>query len=323
MKKILGFLGTFQPLYVMTASLIGFAFILIWLKGPFPIPSDTSNPEKFTQAVMYPVWVFEHGITFAFITIVFLPLWKQFIELFKESVAEQDFSYKLGVGVMSISGSLIFLAFFGMFTNLASVSVASPENWPSGLNEHMKILFYYPLAAVLSIPLSSFLLYIKIAAATSKIADTNGDEEKLFQITHELLRYRSLLQNGLLILGLVVSVVPVASATLRSILLDLKLTTDVDFPTTGVIAYGLMFTVLLVLVYTPTHLMLTQASQKLRDALCPIDNLSDLDKNLKRRKDIDDWLQINQSIAQNLKAGIVTLAPLVTSFVTSILGVKL
>ena len=79
---------------------------------------------------------------------------------------------------------------------------------------------------------------------------------------------------------------------------------------------------ILILFYVPTHLMLTQAARVLKNKLCPINNFSDLATNLKRSKDIDEWLHINMSITDNLKTGFFTLAPLITSFIATILGIN-
>ena len=94
------------------------------------------------------------------------------------------------------------------------------------------------------------------------------------------------------------------------------------FPIELVIIYGLFYTFLLLLLYVPTHLALNDASRALRDRLCPLDTLSNLKDTLDKRKALDELLQTNLGLGQNLRAGIFTLAPLVTSLLASILGIE-
>jgi hypothetical protein len=144
----------------------------------------------------------------------------------------------------------------------------------------------------------------------------------LYRIAVALLRYRSLVQNHLLIAGIVVSIVPVAAASLRSILIAIGTVTEKSFPVTIVMMYGLFFTGIMILFYVPTHLLLTDSSRQLRDRLCPLDDLTQLEENLRKRKTLDEWLQTNIGLTQNLKSGIVALAPLVSAFVASVPGIK-
>jgi len=90
-----------------------------------------------------------------------------------------------------------------------------------------------------------------------------------------------------------------------------------------VIIYGLVFTVILLLIYAPTHLALTETSRKLRDGLCPLDSLGTLKADMDQRAALDDLLQTNIGIAENLKAGVATLSPLVTSLIVSLLGINI
>ena len=134
------------------------------------------------------------------------------------------------------------------------------------------------------------------------------------------MRYRGLLQTYLLIAGIVVSIIPVAMASLRTILIAVGIVAEKDYPITVVLVYGLFFTAILILFYVPTHLLLTDTSRKLRDQLGPINSLPSLTESLEKRKALDEWLETNRGLTQNLKAGIVALAPLVSSFVASVLG---
>jgi hypothetical protein len=84
--------------------------------------------------------------------------------------------------------------------------------------------------------------------------------------------------------------------------------------------YGLLYTILLVLLYVPTHMMVAEVSRNLRDELCPVKDLANLKEIFERRKSLDDYLQINIGLGQNLRTGIITLAPLVSSLLSGLLG---
>ena len=95
------------------------------------------------------------------------------------------------------------------------------------------------------------------------------------------------------------------------------------YPVRFVIIYGLVFTMILVLVYIPTHLSLSEAGRKLRDTLCPINSLSTLNDVLEKRNSLDEILQTNIGVMQNLRSGIVTLALLMSSLIVSLLGINI
>ena len=69
----------------------------------------------------------------------------------------------------------------------------------------------------------------------------------------------------------------------------------------------------------PAHLILADVSRKLRDHLCPLDSLATLQDDVSERKTLDELLQTNIGITQNLKTGLITLAPLATSLLAGLL----
>jgi hypothetical protein len=128
-----------------------------------------------------------------------------------------------------------------------------------------------------------------------------------------------------LINGVASSAVPVLTALLRSAFINLYTAEVIErtWPIIYPIMYGLGFTTVLIIFYVPTHLMLNQAGQQLRDMLSPVNEFANLEDTMKKRRELDSWLQTNLDLVQNLKAGMATLAPLITGFLTSIPGLKL
>jgi len=328
MKRQFSFLGMLQPLYVVVASTIGIAAAKTLFMENWASPYWIKEPDGLVQVLVpdFMAFVFVVAILLAFLAIVFMPMWKLLFDLVKETISGLGYFNKLGNIAMLLLGALSFLLVMRVALNISDSIRITPDGTISDeLSLRLGVLIVCILVTITPIPLISLLLFGRAYELTEKIPLLEGDEPRLFEIAYQLLRYRNLLQNSLLVIGIIVSAVPIVTALLRSAIIELDKTETVAtmWPMIYPIMYGLLFTTVLLLFYAPTHLMLTQAGQKLRDELCPIHDLSDMDKNMKRRRDLDEWLQINLSLAQNLKAGIITLAPLITSFVTSIPGLKI
>jgi hypothetical protein len=56
--------------------------------------------------------------------------------------------------------------------------------------------------------------------------------------------------------------------------------------------------------------------------LCEINSISELEDKFRKRQMLDELLQTNIGLGQNLKSGIVTLAPMLTGLVVSLLGIS-
>lgn len=312
----------FQPLYIPITSALGFALVLALFVWNYPSPNDPVGQE-FVSAPEFWVWVSLLGLMSAFLTIVFAPLWKQFIDLFKEQVSGDRQGQRAGLILMISVGTIIYVFLIALVYGIVpSIRFEFQSGFPVGHSERMSVLYIYALIALLPLMAAISLVYKGVLDKAGGISSVASNEAELLKIADELLRYRNLLQNYLLIAGVVVSIIPVATAILRSILMTTGYATEQNFPMTVVISYGLFFTMVLVLFYAPTHLLLSEASRKLRDTLCPIGGVSTLEECLRQRKALDEWLQTNIGLAQNLKAGIFALSPLISSFVASVLGIK-
>jgi hypothetical protein len=312
----------FQPLYIPVASAIGFAFVLILFLWNYPLPDDPVG-KKFVSVPEFWVWISLLGLMSAFLTVVFAPLWKQFIDLLKEQISGQPLNQRIGLVLMILAGTAIYVFLIAFVYGITpSIKFEFETGFPMGHSQRVSVLYLYALITLLPLMAAILLVYRGVLDNSNKISSVAGNEVQLLNIANDLLRYRNLLQNYLLIAGIIVSIVPIATAMLRSILMTTGFATEQNFPIIIVISYGLFFTMVLILFYAPTHLLLTEASRKLRDVLCPIDCLSTVEEKLRQRKSLDEWLQTNIGLTQNLKAGIVALSPLISSFVASVLGVR-
>ncbi len=307
-----------QPLYVLATSLIGFAIVLCLYVWFYPHPDLIG--QKFAATPQFWVWIFLLGTQAMFYTVIIVPSWMQFIDLLQKYLLAKENKQRMEIVTMLFLATVFFLLFMGA-VNVAinSMRAGTPFNFPEGHSWRIQFLTLYAAITALPNVLGMLLIYVDVHAKAGEI-EYAKDETKLFEIAHKLLEYRHILQTSLLALGVIVSILPVATAALRSILMVLEQANDNNYPTSLMAVYGLFYTALLITFYAPAHLIIVETSRKLRDKLCPIDNLTLLEDNLKKRNALDEWLETNIGLAQNLRTGIVTLSPLVASLVVSLLG---
>jgi hypothetical protein len=328
MKNSFAFPSLLQPLYVVFASLAGIAIAKALFAQNWESPFMTVSPNGRINVLApdYIAFVLVSAALLAFLAVIILPLWKQLFDLIRDGVADQSPFNKIGTIAMMLLGALSLIIILQAYLGFSSSFAIVPDGtWPDGLSERLNVLFVGIILTIIPVPLIGLMIYGMAHGIVKSIPSLKNDEKGLLEIAYTLIRYRTLLQNGLLIMGVIVSAVPVVTAIMRSAFIEVDKTGEIEmmWPIIYPIMYGLGFTTILVIFYAPAHLMLNQAGQELRDALCSINSLSDIEQNLKRRKELEDWLQVNLSLIENLRAGIVTLAPLITGFITSISGLKI
>ena len=123
-----------------------------------------------------------------------------------------------------------------------------------------------------------------------------------------------------LLAGIILSMASITGVGYRAIFVGLEASGIENFPVSHALIFGLFFTILLLLVYVPVHLTLTETSRKLRDRICPITSIETLQEVMAKRKYLDEMLQTNVDIMSNFKSGFMTLAPFLSSILASFLG---
>jgi MFS family permease len=303
-------------LYVLITSLIGLGIVLCLYVWFYPHPDQVG--QQFAATSQYWIWVFLLGIESVFYAVVFIPCWKQFGNLLREYRKGKGTRQRTGILATLILATLLFFLFLGAI-NASSINTITNIQMPEGHHWRIQVMTLYAALTGLPIVLGMILIYLIVRSKADEIENTT-EESRLFGIAHELLDYRHLLQTALLVMGVIVSLIPVATAALRSILIALQPDNETRFPITLIAVYGLFYTTVLIVTYAPVHLLLAETSRKLRDRLCPIDTLINLEDHLKKRKMLDEWLETNVGLAQNLKTGVVALSPLIASLVASLFG---
>ena len=140
-----------------------------------------------------------------------------------------------------------------------------------------------------------------------------------------LLDLRAYLQRFITLLGAMVTLAALAKGALRQAILATGGNAS-EFPPEYVLLQGAYFTGLLALVYIPTYSILAAVGADLVDSVYPVtapdldwDNLSEWQAN---RKSLEELLQLRSGAIHNLRASVSILAPVATSVVSVLLGVK-
>ena len=311
------------PIYVLVAGTLGGGLVLGLFTWNYPEPND-----PFGQAFIHPgtfwVWIFLLVFYSVMVMIFILPSWGLLVWLFKKHTHHQEKHVLMGEAIRLLAiGIFITIILILLLQVINSTNIGIAKFFPRGHSQRVGFLVGYSFLATLPEALSMVLIYFTIQEVFAKIKATARNESQAFALVAELQSYREILQSLLMMVGAILSMIPITTAGLRTNLIAAYPQIEPIYPVSYVIIYGLVFTLLLLLVYLPTHLTLAQASRELRDSLCPLNSLSTLKDTVERRKSLDEILQTNIGLTQNLKSGLVTLAPLISSLVVSVLGITI
>lgn len=321
--KIKEFQGIFSPLYVIISGSLGMLITFIIFFYNFPNASDKVGI-AFVLRPEYVIWTFLHGILSCIVTVTFIPLWVLLFRFVNDQTrTESPEATRTTIFHLIFSGVILVAIIFAILSFITSLS-SEYFDVMSYIPENLfpRFFFIYGYTTLSSLPALLGILSIHAAAQkiSTKIDIPDQTREELFDLRDDLLKYRSLLQFCLLIAGIVLSMASITGIGYRAIFVGLKADGIENFPVSHALIFGLFFTILLLLVYVPVHLTLTETSRKLRDAVCPITSVEMLQEAMPLRKQLDEMLQINVDFMSNLKHGFMTLAPFVSSLFASIIG---
>jgi len=323
--KATAYPSLFNPLYVIVTGSLGVFIALTLFTWNYPAPGDTKG-QVFVATNAFAVWVFLLAVLCCLLTVMIIPAWGMLIGLFRNRISAEGADLRRrAIVVLSLESVFLAIVVFSVLQLIDSFRTGFQfEDYvPRGHGERMTFMYAYAFLTTLPALLGMALIHILARHLSEKIESAGRTESQLFPLIAELLPCRTLLQNYLTIVGIILSLIPITTAGLRTILIALDPQNEQSFPITNAILFGLVFTIFLLLVYVPAHLALTETSRKLRDRLCPLDSLATLKEDMEQRKALDDLLQTNIGIAQNLKAGFITLSPLIASLIAGVLGINI
>jgi hypothetical protein len=323
MAKFIGYSKVFNPVYVLITGSLGVFITFAMFLYRYPDPLDQVG-QAFASRPEFLVWVFLHATLSSIITITLIPIWGVLFRFFLDQIKSESSVRRCKLIFNLIINALIWITvLFILLRFLEDVFIRyfDPSPYiPGGYDDRVNFIYGYTTLAALPALLGIMTIHPAAQSLLRKIEVPDQTKNALFALRKDLFSYRTLLQGYLLILGIILSMISITTAGSRAIFVGLEVPGVENFPVTIAILYGLVFTVLLLLVYVPVHFTLTETSRKLRDRLCPIETIDTLEQDLVQRKHLDEVLQTNVSILDNLKYGFITLAPLVSSLLANVIG---
>ena len=326
--KSIALANIFNPYYVFFSGSLGLGIALFLFKWNYPLPGDKIG-QAFVEPPIFLVWVFLFAIFFGLLTVFILPAWGMLVYLLKNRVYINQNARTRNLVLLFFQAVLLAVVVFGLVQVSSSEISSAPTGFqmndylPQGHEGRMIFIYIYTFLTVLPVLLGMIVIYGGAKELAKKIEGVGKIENKLFPLIDDLNAFRGLLQNYLALLGIIFSMIPINTAGLRAILIAVNPNNEQAFPITYVILFGLIFSFILLLIYIPAHLALTETSRKLRDRLCPLHSLASLKPDIEQRKILDELLQTNISITENLKTGLITLAPLASSLLTSLFKINI
>lgn len=324
--KFNGYSKVFNPVYVLVTGSLGVLITFAMFLYRYPGPFDQVG-QAFVSRPEFLIWVFLHAFLSCIITIALFPIWRVLFGFFLDQVKTETTVKRRKMFFTLIINAVIWIILtFALLSFLTSVfnRYFDPSPYvPGGYEDRITFIYVYTFLVALPALLGMMTIHTAVQKLSKNIESPNQTKNALFALRMDLFSYRTLLQSYLLILGIILSMVAITTAGSRAIFVGLEAPDVGNFPVTIAILYGLVFTIMLLLVYVPVHFALTETSRKLRDRLYPIASLETLEHDIAQRKYLDEVLQTNVSIMDNLKYGFITLAPFVSSLLANVIGIEI
>lgn len=310
-----------SPIFVFGSGVVGGIIAYSLFIYDYPKPDDAVG-QAFSQPTPYWMWVFLMMFTSCLITILLFPSWGILIGVFQRYTQKNNVSTRWEIFKLFIISVLVAAIVLLLFRVMRSINVGIHAYFPHGHLQRINFMIAYSFMAILPAGLTVLLLYSSAQETFRRNQFSELSESQLLILVGEMQTHRSLLQLSLILAGSLLSMIPLVAAGTRANLIALNPQIEQSFPMSYVILFGLIFTIILLLVYVPTHITLSEISRNLRDSIYPLDSVSDIKETIEKRKILDELLQTNVGVWQNVKSGMVTLTPLVSSLVVSLLGIN-
>jgi hypothetical protein len=205
----------------------------------------------------------------------------------------------------------IALTVLAIFAVLTAAVLFEPRatpldvHWPLGEEHRTRVAL---MTGFVLLPPLVAVVAMWLLAICAVYESRRSVEKKTLVTTHLELRGR--VQGLLWYLGVVIGGGVLATGTLRHAMLEAGYATDKHFPQSLVLAYGAFFTLLLVICYVPTHLMVEHAGKRILDAVLPDEPAATILDWQKSRKELLQLLHLDTALQDSLKNTIAILAPI-------------
>lgn len=312
----------FNPLYVTLAGVIG-GFIIVMLSPRLQVLCSTS-PNQTVCKQAFSVWLNLIAVVWIVMAILFIPGWRIFISLFNTHVAEKSIRNRnLEIAKLIMISLVIAISAFTVYLSVIQIYPGALVEW----NEAMKPIEWEAyfidagfFVVILPYALGIYLIAFIIRESSTKIPASHHSK-KSQTIIDNLIMYRKTLHTLSIVIAILLGLFPVAGTAFRAYLVAANDKLGNSFPASGVILWGLGFSLLLLFFYFPARLALSVVGEELRDKLFPLSSLAAPKDILDNRRAFDDLMETRLSYSSSLFSSIVTLIPLISSFL-GFLGIK-
>lgn len=296
MKKETDFISL-DPLWSMLLAVAGF------LVGVGIMSFDawaSARSRSFMDSFSGRFWILLIGAQTAFWAVVAIPLWsglRRFRETFRQELRGSLLRIVLFAG--------IFLALLFAAPRATRLSIDNP------LVGHVwKINLLTAISALaIAIPALVGMFWVRVLASSFDPKDEAERDSPRY------LLLRDSLHRLLQLVGAVVALSTLGTGALRQALFANGRADAATFPPEGVLLWGAGATILVMLAYVPAYVTLRAAGQRLVMQLLPMPPLgteSWFAWNSKR-KELNDFLQLDRNLGDQLQASIFILAPLLSA----------
>ena len=190
-------------------------------------------------------------------------------------------------------------------------------NIPFPLYKHMdKMLIIFTLTYFSVLP-GAIGLWLTNYGASEAYKQVEPTLEGCFPYIEKSNDYFRNMQLYLAIAGILISLVVLSAVALRDALIQYDPVIKNIFTIEMTLAFGLYFTLLLAFLYIPTYAILQFNGRMLRDQIYPVKSLTDYAEKEAARHKFEEILNLRVGVIQNLRSSVVILAPLLTSFLSS------
>lgn len=211
-----------------------------------------------------------------------------------------------------LSGIIITILFW--IPSLVRVIYISDIQWPLA-NQMVRLSIIILIAYVPTLMATTGIWLVQLAFPS--LSQLEGSE--LIPI---YLQHLKNMGGFLWILGIMVSLATLATASLRNALIAIDPALDDKFPESLVWIYGAYYSVLLLVIYLPAYNARLIAGEKILDRylLLPLPNHDDWASIYTKRKQLAEYLGLKESIMDSMQTILPILAPLISGFIPTLLS---
>jgi hypothetical protein len=213
---------------------------------------------------------------------------------------------------LALSGIIITILFW--IPSLVRVLYISDIQWPIA-NQTLRLSIIILIAYVPTLMATVGIWLIQVAFQSISHFES-GD------LIPKYLQHLKNMRGFLAILGIMVSLATLATASLRNALIAVDLTVVDKFPEALVWIYGAYYSVLLLLIYLPAYNAGLIAGEEILDRylLLPLPIHEDWTSIYTKRTQLAEYLGLEESIGDSLHTLLPILAPLISGFIPTLLS---